>query len=547
MSDEHESHRADQKSLRLITGGTADFGELAKDCVCFANGAGGELLIGIEDGEEAPPPDQRVDVQLLDRIRKRVGELTVNVQVLPEIRQHENGGEYIVARVPRAIGVASTSDGRYFMRVGTDCKPVVGDDVLRLATDRPAVPWELLTSLGVPAADADADKVASLVARLRASERVKPAVKEKSDRELLAHYRLVAQGVLTNVGVLLVGRGHDRARLGTAPVVQAIKFDERGTKVEKWAWDEHALSPMEVLDAIWSTVPDFRESYEIPDGMLRTTVPAFDEAVVRELLVNALVHRPYTQRGDIFLNFHPDRLEVVNPGRLPLGVTPRNILHESRRRNDELARVFSDLKLMEREGTGIDLIFERLLSSGRAAPRIAEGTDWVKVTVPRKVIQPGVIHLLAAVDLRYQLTQRERITLGLLAQTEGLLASELTEQLELEDATELARWLGRLPSWGLVEHSGRTKATRYYVPPKLLRAANLDRITTLRRVHPHVLRALIVEDLRRYPDSGRADIYRRVGREVEVHTLARTLRELLAEGVIESRGERRWRTYRVRP
>jgi ATP-dependent DNA helicase RecG len=31
-------------------------------------------------------------------------------------------------------------------------------------------------------------------------------------------------------------------------------------------------------------------------------VPAFDEIVVRELLVNALVHRPYTQRGDIFLN-----------------------------------------------------------------------------------------------------------------------------------------------------------------------------------------------------------------------------------------------------
>ena len=61
--------------------------------------------------------------------------------------------------------------------------------------------------------------------------------------------------------------------------------------------------------------------------------------VVRELLVNALVHRPYTQQGDIYLNLHPDRLEMVNPGRLPLGVTPRNILHASRRRNDRLATV----------------------------------------------------------------------------------------------------------------------------------------------------------------------------------------------------------------
>jgi len=56
-------------------------------------------------------------------------------------------------------------------------------------------------------------------------------------------------------------------------------------------------------------------------------VPAFDEVVVRELLVNALVHRPYAQRGDVFLNLHPDRLEVVNPGPLPLGVTPQNVLH----------------------------------------------------------------------------------------------------------------------------------------------------------------------------------------------------------------------------
>jgi hypothetical protein len=36
-------------------------------------------------------------------------------------------------------------------------------------------------------------------------------------------------------------------------------------------------------------------------------LPAYDELVVRELLVNALVHRPYTQRGDIYLNLYPDR------------------------------------------------------------------------------------------------------------------------------------------------------------------------------------------------------------------------------------------------
>ena len=177
--------------------------------------------------------------------------------------------------------------------------------------------------------------------------------------------------------------------------MQAIKYDEQGQKINKWVWDDCALSPVELVDAVWREVPDFRESYEVPEGLYRRSVPAFDEKVVRELLVNALVHRPYTQRGDIFLNLHPDRLEVVNPGRLPLGVTPRNILHASRRRNEGLARVFHDLGLMEREGSGFDLMYDRLLSQGRPAPVPEEGADSVKVTIQRRIVKPEVLRLIA--------------------------------------------------------------------------------------------------------------------------------------------------------
>jgi ATP-dependent DNA helicase RecG len=542
-----ESQHLDRKSLRKITGSTADFSELAQDCVCFANAAGGMLLIGIEDDADAPPANQRVELALLDRIRKRVGELTVNVQVVPELRRHENGGEYIALAIPRATGVASTSDGRYFLRVGDTCRPIVGDDVMRLANERPATPWEEMTSQGIPRANAEAAKVASLCARLRASDRVKPSVKEKTDDELLTHYGLAKGDVLTNLGVLLVGGTRDRASLGSAPIVQAIKYDEREVKVAKWSWDDHDLSPIELVDAIWSEVTDFRESYELPDGMLRTKVPAYDELVVRELLVNAFVHRPYTQRGDIYLNLHPDRLEVVNPGRLPIGVTPQNILHESRRRNDGLAHVFHDLKLMEREGSGIDLLFERLLASGRKVPTITEGTDSVHVTIPRRVVQPGVIKLLVEADKRYQLTQRERITFALVAQTESISAAELAEELELADANALRPWLGRLLDWGLVEQTGRTSATRYFVPPALLREAGLDALTTLTRVQPHRLRALILEDLERFPDSSKADIWRRVGPEIPERTFRRALDDLVTSGRVVATGETRARRFSLKP
>ena len=540
-----ESQHLDQKSLRKVTGPTADFGQLARDCVCFANGAGGVLLIGIEDDDDAPPAGQRVDPALLDRIRKRIGELTVNVQVAPELKRHENGGEYIALTIPRAAGVASTSDGRYFLRVGDTCRPIVGDDVMRLANERPATPWEEMTSQGVPRANADTAKVASFCARLRASDRVKPSVKEKPDDELLTHYGLAKGDVLTNLGVLLMGGRRDRAGLGSASIVQAIKYDEREVKVAKWSWDDHELSPIELVDTIWNQIPDFRESYELPDGMLRTKLPAYDELVVRELLVNALVHRPYTQGGDVYLNLHPDRLEVVNPGRLPIGVTPKNILHASRRRNDGLARVFHDLKLMEREGSGIDLLFERLLASGRKVPTITEGTDSVHVTVPRRVVQPGIIKLLVEADQRYQLTQRERITFALVAQTEGISAAQLAEDLELPDAGALRPWLGRLLTLGLIEQSGRTNAVRYFVPPALLREAGLDTLTTLTRVQPHRLRALILEDLERFPDSAKGDILRRVGPEIPDRTFRRALEELVESGKVLATGEKRWRRYRL--
>lgn len=542
MSD--ESQHFDRKSLRKVAGKTAAWSDLALDCVAFANAQGGRLWIGFEDGQALPPAGQVVPAAVLEQIRRRIQELTVNVQVAPRLRVAANGAEWIELVVARAAGVASTADGRYSVRIGDTCQPVLGDDVLRLIDDRPARPWELLLVPGLAPAALDGEKVSAFVAAIRASDRVKDSVKEKTAAELLAHYDLVATGGVTHLGVLLLGRRDDRARLGTAPIVQCLKFDEHGTKVNKWVWDDHSLSPVDLPDAVSQGVPDFRETYELPDGLYRRNVPAFDEGVLRELLVNALVHRPYTQRGDIFLNLHPDRLEVVNPGRLPLGVTPQTILHASRRRNDGLARVFHDLKLMEREGSGFDLMYERLLASGRPPPLPTEGADSVCVTIQRRIFRPQVIALLADADARFQLTQRERITLGSLAQTDGLTALELCSQLDVANGEALKPWLGRLPSLGLLQSSGRTKGLRYFIDPALLRDARVPTQTTLRRIEPHRLRALILEDLMRFPGSASSEVNARVGGELSLKTIKRALDELVGAGLVTATGERRWRRYR---
>lgn len=79
-----EGQLLDQKSLRAVTGKTADWSEIAKDCVAFANATGGRLLLGIEDGRDMPPSDQQIPRDLPDTVRRKVAERTVNVAVAPQ-------------------------------------------------------------------------------------------------------------------------------------------------------------------------------------------------------------------------------------------------------------------------------------------------------------------------------------------------------------------------------------------------------------------------------------------------------------------------------
>ena len=538
-----EGHLVDQKSLRTVTGKSANFSELAKDCVAFANAQGGKLLIGIEDGYELPPAGQKIAHDLLDTIRKRIAENTVGVVVAPQILKAKNGGDYVELNVQRAVGAASTSDGRYYIRVADSSRPVIGDEVLRLTNERAAFPWETMTNLQVPRQQTDPRKVEIFCAGIRISDRVKQSVKSKTDEELLDHYFLTNGDFLTNLGILCVGRREDRARLGSAPVIQFIKYDETGAKVNKIVWDDYSLNPMEMLGAVWSEVPDWKESYEVKDGLYPHTVPHYDEVVVRELLTNALVHRPYTQRGDIFINLYHDRMQIVNPGLLPLGVTPQNILHVTVRRNEGLARVFHDLKLMEREGSGYDTLYEVLLSQGKQLPEPVEGPDRFEVTVRKRILNSQIIDFIDKADQTFQLRQKEKICLGLVAQHESLTAIQLTQLLELRNSVELSPWIDRLVGWEIIKTKGKTKGTSYFVNPDLPRRLDFKGSTTLKGIEAHRLHELVLRDLEIYLEASISEIHGRIGEEIPKRLLKDQLRRMVERGEIGKKGKLRHTRY----
>ena len=544
-----ENSLYDKKSLRTVVGKTADFSELAKDCVAFSNAQGGTIDIGIENSDTMPPASQCVPENLPTTIVNKISGLTYAVIATTEKVTADNGGEYIklsIQRNPSAIAV--TSSGKIYVRIGDNSVPVGSEDVARLAADKGCISWEdTITNFSWK--DADDEKLKIFLGLIKASDRVSGFVKQKDTKELLDYYYMTDadSDFMTQLGVLFIGKQTQRGRIMNAPVVQCIKYDQYGDKVNKWLWDDYSKSPYEIIDEIWKTIPEWNESTEIGDGMFRRNIPAYPESVIRELVGNSLVHRPYTIRGDIFLNIHPDYIEIVNPGLLPIGVTVDNILHTTKKRNEHMAALFYALHLMEREGSGYDMMYEKLLANGKSVPVVEEGDDWVKVRVERRVISQEVIKVMQYADQSQELKQKQLICLGLIAMHESVTATQLIGLLHLRDADALRSWLRPLIDKGFViSTNDRSKAKEYRVGTRILRNSNYKGATSLKRIESYRLRELITEDLKIYQPSSITDIHERIGKEIPLRKLQFQIKQLLAEGKIMSEGQKRWTKYHIK-
>jgi len=131
---------------------------------------------------------------------------TINVSVIPQVIITENGSEVLELLIQRnASSVASTSNGRYYIRVDDDCKPVPPDELPRLLEDKGAFVWETHTFLRVSRNDYNEQKLEQLYIDVQNSERISNFVKQKSPQELLEHYFMVSGQYLTNLGILWIG------------------------------------------------------------------------------------------------------------------------------------------------------------------------------------------------------------------------------------------------------------------------------------------------------------------------------------------------------
>jgi len=385
---------------------------------------------------------------------------------------------------------------------------------------------------------------ATFVNDIRKSDRVNVFIKEKTDVEILEHYHFIEESNLTNLGILWLGTPLQRRKLAYPITVEYIVYDDLDNKIRKEHWHDAGLNPKELILEIERQAVELKYSYELPDGLFRKKIPFYDSVVIRELLVNAIAHRSYVISNDITIRVYPDSMTMISPGALPMGVTTDNILHKKQRRNPYLISVLHDLGLMEGEGSGYDLIYEILGRDSKKYPIVTSDFDSTSVQLLPQIENKEALLIMDFVLKYYTLRQREILALGVIARHQKILATRLSKILQLPDDERLRSYTSTLLEEKIIQSRGTKKATAFLINPAIISGAKINQKPTLKTVEPHVLEALIIEDLRVYPSSKISEIHTRMS-EVMIEDLTKSVYRMIEDGRLKAEGGRRNRTYRV--
>ena len=507
-----ENQNNEYKGIQKIRTGDKGFRDLAVTCVSLANAQGGEIYIGV-DNKTLRVGDQQVITQdeQNDAVSK-LRSLCFGVALTSSgIMSDEKGSNYFIITVfPSLKTIATTSDGKIYIRVADKCEPVRNEDIQRLAEEKGSFQWEINPTRYVWNDSQVIDNIHVFAEDMRQSPRVKEHVKQMDDIEMADHFHLIENDRLTNLGVLWVGTAKQRSGLCYPLTVQYIVYYANEEKVRKEEWRDLTMNPKDLLLDIERKAIELTYSYEFPNGLFRKEIRHYNPKLLRELLVNAVAHRSYTISNDIVIRVYPDRLEISNPGGLPLGISRENILHTKHRRNPNMIEIMCDYELMEGEGSGYDLIYELNAKEAKRPPIIDSSYNECCVIQYAEIIDVDLLPLLDYVMQNYQLSQKAFIAFGIIARERKIYSTQLIKQLQLPSDDRLRSYVDRIAAEGLIVKSGRGKGNQFQVNPQLISNARVNIKTSLKTIEPYALKALVKEDLSKHPGSKISEISSRI-------------------------------------
>lgn len=426
-----------------------------KTLVAFANSAGGRLVLGVCDDKRivgvADPlaEEERICSLISDSIEPRlvpsVELVTVQDKTLLIVEVFPSG---LRPHFLKAIG----PQNGVMIRLGSSNRQAGPDLIAELHRSSQGIVFDELPMPELDKSALDLDAAQELFGQRR----------KLTDKALLT-LKILAQEqgrlVPTHGGMLLFGK--DREQYFPDAWVQCGRF--RGTaKVHIFDQQEiHKPLPTALTEAeLFLQKHAFKTARF--GALQREDVWSIPVEILREVLVNALVHADYSQRGTpIRVAFFDDRIEVDSPGHLLPGMTIEDMKSGvSRIRNPVIARVFRELQLFEQWGSGVQRIFAKASAEGLPEPQITEMatgvrfTVWLKVHNPvAKVSEPDQQALTEQVPSKHrtsihQVTSKHpsssqqvshQVTELLLQHKGELNRAELMERLDLKDRVNFKR------------------------------------------------------------------------------------------------------------
>jgi len=119
-------------------------------------------------------------------------------------------------------------------------------------------------------------------------------------------------------------------------------------------------------------------------GIYRQDVYEIPPDAIRELIINAMVHRSYLDHGTIQIAVYDNRLEITSPGKLPMGQTMERMKEGySKIRNEAIAHAFAYMNLIEHWGSGIPRIIDKVKAAGLREPEFIGGEVDLRINIYR--------------------------------------------------------------------------------------------------------------------------------------------------------------------
>ncbi len=357
-----EGQTFDRKSVRIKPK------DLAITMVAFANADGGDLVIGITDGQkeiEGVDDEQKT----LNDIRRTpfdfcVPSVNAHVEMVPCIDRTGKNNHVLVFHIEPSLRVYANQADEVYLRVGDKSKKLSFDERFQLLNDKGQACYEETAVYNADMNDIDMSLV---------DDYCQKSGYGKSPMEFLTEnhgYSVERNGKIhpTVISLLLFGK-KPQDFLPRASV-RFIRYE--GTE-EKTGIEMNVIKDIifegpirEQIDkSVSFLATQIKErTYLGPDGKFITEVE-YPEFVRQEMIVNACCHRDLSITGtDIQVKLFDDRLVVESPGNLPGFVRPDNIRFTHFSRNPRLARYLKTYKYVKEFGEGVDRMCRDMEADG---------------------------------------------------------------------------------------------------------------------------------------------------------------------------------------